>query len=95
MEDVGFPPFRVLADPFVDAHPVPAVKHLRLPLRQVGLHRKLGLRQIQCILVIHGTALLKMDSLCKWRGKLSQIPVTFKPPFVFHPVSLYDTDVPT
>ena len=24
-----------------------------------------------------------MDSLCKWRGKLSQIPVTFKPPFVF------------
>jgi len=25
-----------------------------------------------------------MDSLSKWRGKLSQIPVTFKPPFVFH-----------
>jgi hypothetical protein len=24
-----------------------------------------------------------MDSLCKWRGKLSQIPVTFKPPFGF------------
>ena len=24
-----------------------------------------------------------MDGLCKWRGKLSQIPVTFKPPFVF------------
>ena len=83
MEDVGFPPFRVLADPFVDAHPFPAGEHLRLPLRQVGLHRKLGLRQIQCILVIHETALLKMDSLCKWRGKLSQIPATFKPPFVF------------
>ena len=53
VKDVRGSPLRFLADPVVDAHLIPAGQHLRLPFCQIGLHRKIGLRQIQCFLVIH------------------------------------------
>ena len=44
---------RRLADPAVDVHGLPALEHLRLELREVGLHRERGPRQVERALVVH------------------------------------------
>jgi hypothetical protein len=43
-----------LADLPVDVHPVPLLDHVRLELRQVGLHREGGLREVERVLIVHG-----------------------------------------
>jgi len=46
VQHVGGPFGRAFADPAVDADAVPPVQDLGLPLRQVGLHRELGAREV-------------------------------------------------
>jgi len=52
VQDELRPPGTRGADLSVDVFLVPARQHLRLALREVRLHRELGLRQVQCVLVV-------------------------------------------
>src|SRR5262249_40754170 len=47
-------PHRRAADPGIDVDGVPPADHVRLELRQVGLHREGGPGKVERVLVIHG-----------------------------------------
>ena len=51
-----------LANPLVELLPLPPFQHLRLALRQVGLHREIGARQVEGILQLErGSHLCSVD----------------------------------
>ncbi len=56
MQHVPRTPLAGLLDLTIEVLLFPPRKQLRFPLRQIRLHREIGLRQIECGFVIHGNS---------------------------------------